>query len=236
MKRIIVLCIAFLLTSCSKDIRCVDDYCIDAHEYGIEGEIILESIHEDVVKIQTSISQEYNILLDTNIIVYNESLVLPEMETNIDCDGTTSLEYRFLQPQTSYSVVLLGKIWNGDQIKWVTIDHIEFVTSSFEPTIPEGNLDNLRIADTFLVINAFIESNHYALRTYTITLYKEDELISEQSFFKNHNYLMEHEQYDIVFDTLESMTEYRIVLSTTYEQTSDVQISIELDSITFTTK
>lgn len=236
MKKIIVLMLFFLLIGCSqqKPEDCLDSFCVDSIEYGINGTLSILDIDRGTVKLSTSLTDEKNQLRNVEIEIFSKEwdFIYSEKGQHLITSSSEVL-FRALRPNTDYIAVMRGTIVVDGEFISIGITYVEFTTTEFEPVDISGLIDNIRVGNSFVIYDFQLLSHDYYIVTYGVFLYEGDRKLDEFTAWGSRE-LTTVTNNNQVFDNLDSNTTYILKLTVIYELET-MQNSATIDEITFTT-
>ncbi len=218
---LLVLMLSLTLTGCKEEKDCIDDYCINAEEYGMEGELTVLSVVDDVVTFSYTYDHEELIISSADIMFYrvdDDGVRIPDSTMGVDGEllNTGEVELRFLAPNSNYVGVLLSKSYDNLKSLEVVLDYVEFETGLFTPLEPECEITNLRIGSSYAIIDLLAKSNSQEIYWLELSITNDDGLVYSRYFHIGNNNMKEYEVFDFVVNDLNPNTEYIVIVRLAY--------------------
>lgn len=218
---LLALTLSLTLSGCKEEKDCIDDYCISAEEYGMEGELAVLSVVDDVVTFSYSYDHEELIISSVDIVFYKvdeEGARIPDSTMNVEgvMQYTGEVELRFLAPNTKYIAVLVSKSYDDLKSLEVVLDYVEFETTSFTSLVPECEITNIRFGSTYAIIDLYANSNSHEIYWLELSIINDDELVYSSYFHIGNNSLKEYDVSDFVVNDLDPNTEYYVKVELAY--------------------
>jgi len=236
MKKIMILLLVVLMVGCSKqqDEDCLDSFCVDSFEYGIEGKLSVLYTDQGTVKFHSSLTDDEHQLRNVKIEIFSS-------EWGFICDtsgqhlinSSNEVWFRALKPSTNYIAVMKGTIVVDGEFLSIGIAYTEFMTDSFSPVNVSGFIDNIRVGSSFVVYDFQLLSNDYYIVSYGVFLYAGETKLDEFTVWGSRD-LTSVTNNNQVFADLDSNTTYTLKLDVIYELET-MQGSATIDEVTFTT-
>lgn len=239
MKKIIVLLLFVLLVGCSRQQNedCLDSFCVDSFEYGIEGTLSVLDTDRGTVYFHASLTDEKRQLRDVTIDIFSsEWEFIGEVnytERLLLMSPSIQLQFEALKPNTDYIAVMNGGIVVDGEFASIGIAYTEFTTDAFSPVDVSGLIDNTRVGSSFVVYDFQLLSNDYYIVSYGVFLYKGETKLDEFTAWGSRD-LTSVSNSNQVFADLDSNTTYTLKLDVIYE-IETMQNGATIDEITFTT-
>ena len=236
MKKIIVLLLLLLLIGCSpqQDKDCLDSFCLDSMDYGIEGTITIFESNRGSVKFKTSLIDDFNQLRNIEVEIFtSEWDFVCNTKADYLINSSDEVWFRALKPSTRYIAVMKGTIVVDGEFKDISIAYTEFTTDSFLLTDISGIIDDVRVGSSFVLYDFQLLSNDYYIVSYGVFLFEGDKKIDELTIWGSRD-LTDVTGNNNVFDDLNTNTTYTIKLEVIYE-IGTLQKGTTIDEFTFTT-
>lgn len=238
-KKFLILLIFVFLTGCTeKPVEdCLDLYCLDAYDYGIDGTLSIADVDRSTVSFEISLSDKEKQLRHVSIDIFtNQWVYIGEVDVLEDLhllDTNYLSRFKALKSDTDYIAVMNGSIVEDGTFTTIRIAYIEFKTDTYLPEDISGEISHIRVGQSFVLFDVELLSNDYYVVSYGVFLYEGETRLDELTVWGSRN-LSSVMLYHQVFADLESNKTYTLKLSVIYE-VETMQHGTTIDEVTFTT-
>lgn len=239
MKKIVVLLLFVLLIGCSRqqNENCLDSFCVNSLEYGIEGTLSVLNIDRGTVDFHATLKDDEKNLRDVTIDIFSSEWdYIGEVNHagNLHLMSSShQLEFQALKPSSDYIAVMNGTVVVDGEFSSIGIAYTEFTTDAFSPVDISGLIDNIRVGSSFVVYDFELLSNDFYIVSYGVFLYEGETKLDEFTVWGSRG-LTSVTSINQVFDNLDANTTYTLRLDVIFEL-ENIQNGETIDEVIFTT-